>query len=111
MRYVSNIQNNKLALLTRSLKLIRFVHSASDDRTETDEHNDQVTVLKFVNSASNCTEYILFSHTNPSSIERIPRRSPWRDGSNQPIGFVAENRIDTSPSKVSDNKIKRPQAQ
>ena len=111
MRYVNNIQNNKLAMLTRSLKLIRNVHSESDNRTETDEHNACVTVLKFVNSARDCTGYILFSHTNLSSIDRILLRSLWRDGSNQPIGFVAENRIDTSPSKVSDNKIKRPQAQ
>ena len=64
MRYVDNIQNNKLAMLTRSLKLIRFVHSESDNRTETDEHNACVTVLKFVNSARDCTEYILFSHAH-----------------------------------------------
>ena len=36
MRYINNIQNNKLAMLTRSLKLTRIVHSASDDWTETE---------------------------------------------------------------------------
>jgi hypothetical protein len=108
MRYVNNMQNNKLAMLTRSLKLIRNVHSASDDRTETEEHNACVTVRKFVNSARDCTEYILFSHANLSSIDRIPLRSRWRDGVNQPIGFAVENRIATRPKQISDKKIKRP---
>lgn len=80
MRYVNNIkQNNKLATANTLFKNLEIVHSESDDRTETEEHNACVTVRKFVNGARNCTEYILFSHVSSCWAHPAVRRLSWFD--------------------------------